>query len=105
MKKTRRTTDVLVADGWPAPRPTKTPLGGPFLSAVYAESVALLPARSDLVGGLPFASLLFLYIRIRPTLVFCFNSPFLAFRFLTFTFQLSTFLSPISFLFNNINNP
>jgi len=33
-----------------------------FLSAVYAERVALLPARSDLVGGLPFASLLSLFI-------------------------------------------
>jgi len=35
----------------------KTPLRGTSLAAVFAERVALFPARSDLVGGLPFASL------------------------------------------------
>src|SRR5260370_7355558 len=39
------------------PRSLKILLGGRSLSASCAERVSLLPARSDLVGGLLFASL------------------------------------------------
>ena len=50
-------------------RSAKTPLGGPSLSVAFAEWVAewvvLLPARSDLVGRLPFASLFVFMILIR----------------------------------------
>src|ERR1700737_239330 len=48
------------------PRSLKILLGGRSLSASCAERVSLLPARSDLVGGLPFASL-FVFMNLTRT--------------------------------------
>src|SRR6266576_2055765 len=46
------------AGGWQPRVPLERSPCGTSLSSGYAERVALLPARSDLVGGLSFASLL-----------------------------------------------
>ncbi len=49
----------------PDPSIRKDAFGWPTLSAVSAERVALLSARSDHVGGLPFASL-FVFMDLTP---------------------------------------